>query len=349
MEALDNQCPSCGAKITFNPKNQMWDCEYCGSKYTLEQMKQYQNASREEAHIPIKEETQKIENMDVYRCKNCGAEIMADETTTATFCVYCGSTAILKDKIMDEFLPTKLIPFKKVKEDAITAFQGLSKGRPLMPKFFNKKENIDKISGVYIPFWSYDLHVNGDIDFHAEDVTTWSDSDYEYTKTDRYLVKRNGSMNFQRILVDGSSHFPDDLMDSLEPFDYRDFVDYNHAYLSGFFAEKYDVKEEDAIDRANKRAMNTAVEVIEETVHHQSSHVSSNQLQVGKQKSDYVLLPVFMVNVKYKEKIYTFAMNGQTGEIVGNIPLDMMKTILFSLSLFILFFILAYLFLTMVV
>ena len=141
MEVLDNKCPACGAKITFNPKNQKWDCEYCGSKFTLEEMKKYNNASSDKANeqsIPKK----KLDNFDVYTCKNCGAEVMADETTTATFCVYCGSTTILKDKINDGIAPTKIIPFKKVKEDAINAFKGLSNGRILMPKLFNKPENI---------------------------------------------------------------------------------------------------------------------------------------------------------------------------------------------------------------
>ncbi len=158
MDVLDNKCPTCGAKIEFNPKNQLWDCSYCGNKFTLEEMKKYNNASSKKVNNNATS-FKKLDEMDVYRCKNCGAEVMADETTTATFCVYCGSTAILKEKITDGVAPSMLIPFKKVKEDAILAFKGLSKGRPLMPKLFNKEENIKKISGVYIPFWIYDLKV----------------------------------------------------------------------------------------------------------------------------------------------------------------------------------------------
>lgn len=333
MEVLDNRCPACGAKITFNPKNQMWDCEYCGSKFTLEEMKKYHNASTDDVHHV--EDLKKIDNMDVYHCKNCGAEVMADETTTATFCVYCGSTAILKERILEGVAPSKLIPFKKVKEDAIRAFQGLSKGRPLMPKLFSKPENIQKISGVYIPFWAYDLKVSGKISFHAEDVTTWSDYDYHYVKKDRFLAKRKAQMEFQQVLVDGSSRFQDDLMDSLEPFDYSDLVDYNHAYLSGFLAEKYDVDSDQAIDRAKGRVMNTAIDAAKDTVHHQSSVIADNKLGVEQVKCDYILLPVWMVNIKYRQKDYIFAMNGQTGEIVGNIPLNIPKAIVIALILFI--------------
>ncbi len=339
MEALDNKCPACGAKITFNPKNQMWDCEYCGSKFTLEQMQKYNNASSKEANNKKENQVEKpektIDGLDVYRCKNCGAEVMADEQTTSTFCVYCGSTAILKDRITEGLAPSKIIPFKKVKEDAIEAFKALSKGRPLMPKLFNDTKNIEKISGVYIPFWTYDLKVDGTIDFNATDITTWSDYNYRYTKIDTYLSKRSGSMNFERVLVDGSSRFDDDLMDSLEPFEFKDLVDYDHAYLSGFLAEKYDVESNIAIERANTRAMNSAIDVMKESVAHQNKNVATKNLNISKVKEDYILLPVWMVNINYNNKKYIFAMNGQTGEIVGNIPIDIKKTIIISLLLFI--------------
>lgn len=343
MEVLDNKCPACGAKICFNPKNQMWDCEYCGSKFTLDEMKKYDNASTEKANDNRVKPVKKLDGFDVYRCKNCGAEVMADETTTSTFCVYCGSSAILKDKLIDGVAPSLIIPFKKVKEDAINAFKGLSKGRILMPKLFNDEKNIEKISGVYIPFWTYDLKVSGKIDFNATDVTSWSDANYRYVKTNTYLSKRNGSMNFERILVDGSSRFDDDLMDSLEPFNYNDLVAYNHAYLSGFLAEKYDVGSDVAIERASNRAMNSAVDIFKESVNHQTKVVANNGLNVDKVDDEYVLLPVWMVNVKYNGKNYTFAMNGQTGEIVGNIPLNVKKTIVIAIVLFVLLFILIFL------
>ncbi|MCI8346503.1 MAG: hypothetical protein HFJ12_00965 [Bacilli bacterium] len=343
MDVLDNKCPACGAKIIFNPKNQKWDCEYCGSKFSLEEMKRYENASSSKSNTKKNTNSKKkLEGLDVYTCKNCGAEVMADETTTATSCLYCGSTTILKDKIDDGIAPSKLIPFKNVKEDAISAFKGLYKGRPLMPKFFNNPKNIEKITGVYIPFWTYDLKVSGQIDFTATDVKTWSDYSYRYTKTDKFLCKRNSRMSFNRVLVDGSSRFDDDLMDSIEPFNFKELVEYNHAYLSGFLAEKYDVDSNKAMERANKRAMNTAISTTKATVIHQSKVVTNNNLHIAKVNDDYILLPVWMVNIKYKDKTYTFAMNGQTGEIVGNIPLDIRKTIIVSILLFIITTVLAF-------
>lgn len=345
MEALDNKCPACGAKITFNPVNQLWDCEYCGSKFSLEEMQKHENASSEKANqVEQNVKIETIGDVDVYRCKNCGAEIMADKNTTSTFCVYCGSTAILKDKIDEGRAPNYIIPFKNVKDDAVAAFKKVTKGKLLMPKCFKDPKNIEKITGVYIPFWAYDLEADGELEFQATDIRSWSDSRYHYTKTDRYLVKKSGHFDFDKVLADASSRFPDDLMDSLEPFDYKDLTKYNHAYLSGFLAEKYDVSEESGLERASSRTMDTAVNLVKGTIPHQTKVVVNNGLNINTKHIHYIMLPVWMVNVNYNNKNYTFAMNGQTGKIIGNIPIGVKETIMWSIIFFVLLFVVGFLF-----
>ena len=126
--SLDTRCPACSASISFDPKEQKWKCAYCGSTYTVEEMQQYQNSSSEKNNQ--KQKTSKEEDTGVYvsyKCQSCGAEILADEQTSATFCVYCGNTAILKSKLDGKFAPDCIIPFKKTKEDAINAFKTLNK------------------------------------------------------------------------------------------------------------------------------------------------------------------------------------------------------------------------------
>lgn len=344
MSVLDNKCPGCGAKITFNPKNQMWDCEYCASKFTLEQMQQYNNASSVKANTQVEKPIKKLETMDVYRCKNCGAEIMADETVTATFCLYCGSTAILKEKIDDGIAPNLIIPFKKVKEDAVLAFKKLLKGKVLTPKEFKDIKNIDKITGVYIPFWAYDLVADGYMHFISKDVHRWSDYDYDYAEIKKYRVQMYGNFKYDKVLADASSRFNNDLMDSLEPFDYKALTEYNHAYLSGFLAEKYDVSEDDGLVRAKERTMKTCTAMVENKVRHQTNVLESNDLEIRKADSNYIMLPVWMVNIKYKGKMHTFAMNGQTGKIVGDIPVGIKEAVMW----FIIIFIAAFLILTVV-
>lgn len=335
-QTIENKCPACNASISFNPELGKWKCAYCGSSFSLEEMNKNSNDNSEKEHIAEDNYTDYVS----YQCQSCGAEIVADNETVSTFCVYCGNTAILKNKLSGKFSPNFVIPFKKTKEDAINAFKGISKGRPLVPKDFNSPANIEKIRGIYIPFWLYDINVNGDICFNAEKSTSWMSGNTHYTKTDYYKLTRGGSMNFTKIPIDGSTRFDNDIMNSIEPFDYKEMVPYNHAYLSGFLAERYDTEGETLYNEVKERALNSAKDnLTNRTIGYESVRIAENNLNATEIKKDYALLPVYMVNVKYKDKMHIFAMNGQTGEFIGNIPLDKTKTVLYSIALFIIFII----------
>jgi len=348
-KALDNKCPNCGAKIEFKADLNKWKCDFCDSEFTLEEFKKYMgNASTDEnnAKTESKEELAEKENADkkgdegityvAYHCPDCGAEIIADEQTTATFCIYCGNTAILRSKLTGKFTPDMIIPFKTDKIKAIEAFMSLSKGRLFVPKDFSKKENIEKIRGVYIPFWMYDIEASGELDFDAQKIRSWVMGDTRYTETNFFKCFRAGGMNFIKIPVDGSTRFDDDIMNSIEPFDYKDLIPYNHAYLSGYYAERYDIEGDKLFNEAAQRALQSAYQTM---LNNNSNFftgqvVTRNTLQATQLKRLYVLLPVYMVNVKYKDKMYLFAMNGQTGEFIGNIPLDKKKIALYSILAF---------------
>lgn len=344
-QALENKCPSCNASISFDPKTSKWKCDYCGGSFTLEEMQKHNNASsKKNNEYQEKSIEESDDNYVSYKCKSCGAEIIADEQTAATFCVYCGNTAILKSKLVGKFTPDLIIPFQKTKDDAITAFKGLSKGRPLMPKLFNNPNNIEKIKGVYIPFWLYNVSVSGGVDCKATRIKKWSSGNTHYTKTSIYKTTRKGSMNFLRVPVDGSSKFDNDIMNTIEPFNYNELQKYNHAFLSGFYAEKYDVDFEKAYSDASSRSLESAKEIMKnDGPFYDTKQITSNTLAPSLLNKEYVLLPVWMVNVKYGDKQHTFAMNAQTGEFVGNIPLDTTKVILFSLIIFIVTFLLVFL------
>lgn len=335
-QAVENKCPACNASISFNPKIGKWKCEYCGSVFSLEEMNA-QNQKKESNSTQNQSEVKDEYNEYVsFKCNSCGAEIIADQETSATFCVYCGNTAILKSKLSGKFTPNKIIPFKTTKEQAIESFKSLKKGRPLVPNDFSNVTNIEKIKGVYIPFWLYDINVSGTLKMTGEKVSTWTSGDTHYTKTDIYAIERGGNTSYNSIPVDGSTRFDNDIMNSIEPFDYKDMVPYNQAYLSGFFAEKYDTTGDVLFDEAKKRAINSTKYFLEsKVIGYSSVQRVGDDLKATEEKREYALLPVWMVNVKYKDKMYIFAMNGQTGEFIGNIPLDKNKVIIFSIAIFI--------------
>ena len=329
-KVLDNKCPGCGAPIHFKPEIGKFKCDYCDGEYTAEQLKDMEKINKEEVDTT---------NYVNYNCPDCGAEIITDENTAATFCVYCGNTSIIKNRLSGEFAPSKIIPFKMEKQKAIDAFKRLRKGRPLTPKSFISEKNIEKIQGVYIPFWLYEVDVNGTIEAAATRVKSWSSGDTHYTQTDYYNVVRTGTMTYHRVPVDGSTRFANDMMNTIEPFDYSKLIDYNHAYLSGFLAEKYDVNKEDAFKDAKTRTLNsTKEEMLNSMNGYTSKTIKKNDLEPKETKVEYALLPVWMVNVKYKDKFYLFAMNGESGKFIGNIPLDKKRVVMYIIITFIISF-----------
>ena len=325
---LDHKCPKCDAVLKYKPKSQSWKCEYCRSEFNIDDLVEYEKRTNKTL-----DDVSDKPNMVVYTCKNCGAQVITDENISATSCIYCKNTVILKDKLQGNFNPEYLIPFKYTKEDAITAFKNLSKGRILMPKAFNSEKNISEMSGVYIPFWLYDCDASGDIEARCENVNTWTSGDYEYTETKTYIAKREGNMKFKNIPVDGSKKYLNAVMNSIEPFNYDELKKFNYSYLSGFLAQKYDVMSDEAYIDAKKRAENTFVSVLKSDIkHYDNVYVKSKNVKLVKQGCHYCLLPVWMLNIKYKDKIYTFAMNGQTGKLIGDIPTDVKKSILLWIS-----------------
>lgn len=216
-----------------------------------------------------------------------------------------------------------MIPFKIDKKAAKEALQRHYKGKKLLPKIFKKENHIDEIKGVYVPFWLFDADADADIRYKATRVRTWSDSDYDYTETSYYSIGRSGDIGFDRVPVDGSSKMPDDLMESIEPFKFEDAVDFKTAYLAGYLADKYDVTAEQSIDRANERIKRSTEDAFASTVkgyHSVTTENSSIRLHNGKAK--YALYPVWLLNTTWKGKKYLFAMNGQTGKFVGDLPVD---------------------------
>ena len=346
MKTVDHKCPNCNASINYNPKDKNWVCEYCGGKFTLEELKNNEenfnktNVNDSKELKKDKKENEDIQEMDVYHCEDCGAEIIADKNTSATFCVYCKNTAILKSRLSDKFSPSKIIPFSKTKDDAIEAFKNVGKGKFLMPKEFSNPQNIKELSGIYIPFWLYSCKMKGNVSGKGTKVITWSTYDYIYTKTDTYSVSRGGEYAFDNIPVDGSVRFNDAIMNSIEPFNYDELVDFSYSYLSGFLSEKYDVEQNEAKKITIERAKNSTIDDLTSKARsHYNTFIANNKdTEILEENIEYVLLPVWMVNIKYNEKMYTFAMNGETGKMIGDIPYSKKKLLLFILILFLVLF-----------
>ncbi|NLG05072.1 MAG: hypothetical protein GX567_14760 [Clostridia bacterium] len=336
MDVVNYQCPACGAPLKFSSESQKWDCEFCESSFELSDLKD-QEQKGEGVNTGGTCDPQdyrwgegETAGMLIYSCEKCGGEIIADATTSASFCPYCGNTAIFSRQLEGVFRPEFVIPFKKNKEDAKQAFLKLCKGKPLLPREFMSQNHIDKITGVYVPFWLYDCDTDADILYQAKKVKSWTSGSYHYTKTDYYAVRRAGEISFYKIPADGSKKMDDTLMGAIEPYAYDEFVPFSTAYLSGYLAEKYDEGADLKKPQIDIRVKKSVEDLFRNTVVGYSSvSTTQNQTNMRYGKTKYVLLPVWMLNSTYKEKQYTFAMNGQTGKLIGNLPISIKRLFCF--------------------
>ena len=325
------KCPCCDGGIEFDSRSQKMKCPFCDTEFDVETLVSYQKDLQEAADDDMQWDVaagqewteDETTGMRTYVCETCAGEIVGDANLGATACPFCGNPVVMKGQFAGDLKPDLVIPFKLDKKAAKEALRRHYNGKRLLPKVFKDENRIDEVKGVYVPFWLFEADANAQIRYRATRIRSWSDSNYDYTETQYYSVTRGGSLGFDWVPVDGSSKMADDLMESIEPFDLSGAVDFQTAYLSGYLADKYDVSAEESVERANARVRNTTENAFAATVRGYTTvtPVSTNiQLRNGKAK--YALYPVWLLNTNWNGKKYTFAMNGQTGKLVGDLPLD---------------------------
>lgn len=325
------KCPCCDGAIEFNAQIQKMKCPYCDSEFEMEALAAYDSecsAQQEDAiswDLPASNRWSDEEsgNLRSYVCNSCGGEIVGDANTAATNCPFCGNPVVMTAQFSGTLKPDCVIPFKLDKKAAIEALKKHYSGKKLLPRVFRDENHLQEIQGIYVPVWLFDAQVNADARYKATRIRAWSDSRYDYTQTSYYALRRSGQLTFRRVPVDGSTKMDDTLMESIEPYDFSQAVDFQTAFLAGYLADKYDVDAETCVARANERIKRSVEEAFAATAQGYTSVIpeqSSVQTENGKAK--YVLCPVWLLNTKWNGKTYTFAMNGQSGKLVGDLPLD---------------------------
>lgn len=347
------QCPSCTGPLHYVGSSGKLECDYCGSSFDVAEIEALyapkyeaaaqaaQQAAEQEAvevrdfSVDSAEESEwdttgfsldwgaEADGMKAYSCPSCGAELICDASTAATSCPYCGNPTVVLGQFAGALKPDFVIPFKLSKDDAVNALKEHYKGKPLLPKAFTKENHINEIKGVYVPFWLFDGAAEGGARYETTRIRVYNRGDEEITETRHYDVYREGRVRFQKIPVDASSKMPDEYMDSIEPYNYGELVQFSTAYLPGFLADKYDVSVDDSRKRADLRCENSLDAALRGTVHGYDTCVrvsSSSRLRRG--RVHYALMPVWMLNTKWNGKDYLFAMNGQTGKMVGDLPMS---------------------------
>lgn len=355
-QVTNYQCPACTGPLHYSAKSGKLACDYCGSSFDVAEIealyarkeaeaaaaKQAADAKAEAAQVAKAEAAEaaaasggwdtsdlsrdwgaEADGLRVYSCPSCGAELICDQSTAATACPYCGNPAIVPGQFSGALRPGYILPFRLSKDDAVQALRAHYKGKPFLPRSFTSANHIEQIQGVYVPFWLFDGGAEGAASYRASNTNVYETGDYEVTETRHYHVVRAGSLAFEKIPVDASSKMPDDHMDSIEPFDYAQLRPFSTAYLPGYLADKYDVTIDDSRDRADTRCRETLAQALRDTVTGYGACVTEREdIALRRGKVHYALLPVWMLSTKWRGQDFLFAMNGQTGKLVGDLPTD---------------------------
>jgi len=331
MSTIAYTCPCCGAPLAYGADSGKLECASCGNSYELEVLQTMNTEqSGDGMHFDLPEQTfdaEQAEQMQAYICQSCGAELLTEDTTTALECPYCGSPTILPDRIAGGVKPELVIPFTVTKEQAQKQFEEYFKGKKLMPNIFlNSRNRITQMRKLYVPYWLFDCNARADIVYNAEKKTTQRQGEWEIERVAHYVVRRVGTMDFENIPVDGSEKLDNKITESLEPYDLSAAVPFHPAVLAGAMADHADVDAQACESRAVERVENSISSAIRSTVGGYTTVLErSKNIMAQGGKVTPVLMPVWLITTEKEGKTYTFAINGQTGKLTCDVPVDVKK------------------------
>ncbi len=322
---MEQKCASCGAPLRFDPEESVLICDSCGNRQAIPAELQVGNITLD--GIDFSALTQQVTDehadaLPVYHCVSCGAEVIVPEVQITTTCPYCANNIVLTDKVTGKLRPDGVVPFRIDKKRLPDAVNEFYKDKALLPKRFFSEHVLGKVTGVYVPFWVFSGNVSGTLRFRGEMSGSFRRGDYIITQTHHYQLLRDADVNFHDVPVDASERISNDLMDSLEPFDIADVKPFDTRYLAGFTAERFDQAQGQVSDRAKRRMIASTEDAVISTLNGYSGIRRAGGELRAALTARYLLLPVYLFSMEYGGKAYEFAMNGQTGKVVGELPVS---------------------------
>ena len=326
-------CPSCGAELYFNADKQKFACEFCESEFTSEELNLA--GGNEAAEKRDRENTEFCDHMNDYECTNCGAEISAEESSAAGICIYCDSPVILKGKLSGQMKPDRIIPFKYGKAEAENKFLEFTKKRWFLPKGFAERKRAEKIAGIYYPFWVTDADTDSSLVADGTKVRSWRVGNKRYTETSKYRIERAGMIHFEDIVTSAISEDDKEMLEGILPYPSEALIPFEMSYLSGFSAKKRDIEREKLSGEVKARMNGYAETLLKNTIGgYATVSVRSRAVNIRQSHWEYSLMPIWILNYKTEKKMYTYAMNGYTGKIYGQLPICFKKLCIAAAGLF---------------
>ena len=322
---LTYQCPNCGAGLTFDAEKQKCACEFCLSEFTEAEARE----ANPDEKVREREQTQQDYNdrMKEYECPNCGARVVADDTTAADFCYYCHNPVVLVGKLSGQMRPHRIIPFKYDKTAAEKKFLDFAKRKWFVPRDFFATSQVERIQGVYYPFWVTDADTDSSMTAHATRLRVWRMGKVEYTETSNFKIHRRGDIHFEDITTSALSEADKKMLEGILPYPSEALQEFSMPYLSGFLAKKRDVERADLTDEVRRRMHRYAEQLLRGTVHgYNTVSVQGVDVNVKQSHWEYSLMPIWILTYRdRKDRAFTYAMNGYTGKVYGELPVSFPK------------------------
>ncbi|MBQ8341774.1 MAG: TFIIB-type zinc ribbon-containing protein [Clostridia bacterium] len=323
------QCPNCSAGLAFDPAKQKFCCEFCLSEFTKDELEATESAKAAEEAAERAAEESEIPDEDYcaamreYHCGSCGADITCDQNTAATQCPYCHNPVILGGRLSGQMRPHKVIPFRFDKEGAKTEFLKFAKKKWFVPRDFKSNAQLERITGIYYPFWCTDADTTASMNARATRVRSWRMGDYRYTETSKFVVYRKGNIHFEDIVTPAITEEDRDMLDGILPYPSDSLEDFSMTYLSGFLAKKRDIDKEAVREAVRQRMVQYSQTLLRNTIHGYTTVTpAKTQLTARSAHWDYTLMPIWLLNYCRRGKTYTYAMNGYTGKVYGRVPVS---------------------------
>lgn len=329
------ECPNCSSGLKFNIALQQMVCDHCNSQYDPYELESVNVAAEENSF-----------EVTMFTCSQCGGELYTTDTTVAGFCSFCGSTAVLNSRIEKELKPDYIIPFQKTKEDCKREYMKMMRMAIFAPKELKDKKCIDSFRGIYMPYWLYDVRHQQKLSLSGE--TQRRRGDYIYTS--HYRVYGDLNAYYNGMPYDGSSSFADNISEKLAPFDVKAMKAFTPAFLSGFYADTADVDEGVYNDNATETANERSTKFIRKQSTIRKYNVKETDIKCNLHgaagKASRAMFPVWFMSYRNKDRVAYATVNGQTGKVVADLPVDIKKYLIGTLILAIPIFILLNLFFT---
>jgi len=324
MTTITYKCPNCDADLTFRPDTGDFGCAYCDSAFTGAELERIMGEQK------IIDEQQAYDagpgEAAIYSCPNCGAEVATDETTAATFCFFCHNPVIMKGRLTGEQAPDRVIPFAFSREEAKEKLIEWCRGRRYIDDGFFSDMQLEKLSGVYFPFYVVNSRVEASLSAQSQSLKVWVLGDIEYTETSVYAHSRAGEVTVSGLTLKAIDREDAELLNGVYPYDLSAQKEFSMGYLSGFLAEVRNQGREQLQPQATQTARTAAAELLEDTISGYGAVTGQNLLVDGMEEDwKYALLPAYMMTYRYKDELYYFAMNGQTGKVAGRVPVSRPK------------------------